>query len=87
MKVCRYAGSRNHLSFGSGAHYCLGAGFAREFAGQFLVQFLEAFPDYQIDSSKSVRRQYTTLAGFEMLPADLAARPLEAVAVCGTDAR
>jgi cytochrome P450 len=72
---------REHLTFGSGAHYCLGAGFARAFSQLFLVRFLKAFPCYRVDASKSVRREHGALAGFETLPADLGHVAVDAVAV------
>jgi cytochrome P450 len=72
---------KGHLSFGAGPHYCLGAGFAREFVGLFLVRFLEAFPGYRIDPSRAVRYDYPSLAGFDTLPAVLDGVPDETGAV------
>lgn len=71
---------KRHLSFGAGAHYCLGAGFARQLIGLFLTRFLEAFPDYRIDVSRAVSFRCPSLAGFEALPANLHGAPVAASA-------
>jgi cytochrome P450 len=62
---------QKHLSFGSGARYCTGAGFARNFIEMFLLRFFEEFQDYRIESSGSVKLKNSNFNGFEKLPADL----------------
>jgi cytochrome P450 len=63
--------NKEHLSFGAGSRYCLGAGFVRGFVELFLIRFFEEFPNYQVNSQGAVKSQ-TAFDGFERLPADLA---------------
>ena len=41
-----------HLGFGSGAHYCLGAPFAKELASLAINGFLDRYPEYSVSGSQ-----------------------------------
>ncbi|NUS95487.1 MAG: cytochrome P450 [Nocardia sp.] len=60
--------AKNHLSFSSGIHVCLGAGLARMEAVHALRGLFETFPDLRL-TGPPVRRQLFTLHGYEHLPA------------------
>ena len=47
IDVCR-AGTAQHMSFGSGSHYCLGSSLARLEAQVAIGRFLRRFPDAKI---------------------------------------
>ncbi len=59
-----------HLSFGGGAHTCVGLTLARMEGQIALSRFLRRFPDYHIlsDATRSKRIRFR---GFQSLPADL----------------
>lgn len=40
-----------HLGFGSGAHYCAGAPFAKELAGLAITGFLDRYPEYSASAT------------------------------------
>jgi cytochrome P450 len=65
---------RNHVAFGAGIHYCLGAPLARAEASITLNTFLDRFPRLTRGSAPAVR-QSATLAvyGFQQLPLVLVA--------------
>lgn len=57
-----------HLTFGHGAHYCLGASLARTEGRIALEEVLRRFPDWTVDAD-AARRVYTsTMRGWETLP-------------------
>jgi cytochrome P450 len=56
-----------HLSFSSGAHYCLGAGLARLEATIALRTLYDRFPDLRV-AGTPVRRRTRTLRGYESIP-------------------
>ncbi|WP_459546695.1 cytochrome P450 [Nocardia sp. X0981] len=60
--------ARNHLSFGSGIHVCLGAGLARMEAAHALHALFEAFPELRL-TGPPTRRPLFTLHGYRHLPA------------------
>jgi len=67
----RRPNSREHLSFGGGSHYCLGAALSR-LEGEIGLRLLfERFPRLQL-AGPAVRRPTRILRGFAHLPADLA---------------
>lgn len=59
---------RRHLSFGHGAHFCLGAALAR-LEGQLALEgLITRFPRWEIDESALVRVQTSTVRGFSSVP-------------------
>ncbi|HXK24695.1 MAG TPA: cytochrome P450 [Myxococcota bacterium] len=68
----RYDIHRNigqHLSFGFGTHYCLGAGLARLEARIALDEVLERFPEWDIDLAHARRAPTSTVRGWDSMPA------------------
>jgi cytochrome P450 len=57
-----------HLSFGRGTHFCLGAALARLEARVALEEVLQRLPDYEIDESGLVRVHSTNVRGFASVP-------------------
>ncbi len=63
-----------HLSFGRGTHFCLGAALARLEARVALEEVLRRIPDYEIDEARCVRVHSTNVRGFAALPMSFSAR-------------
>jgi cytochrome P450 len=63
-----------HLSFGRGTHFCLGAALARLEARVSLEEVLRRIPDYEIDEPRAVRVHSTNVRGFAALPVSFSAR-------------
>lgn len=60
---------RNHVAFGMGMHYCLGAPLARAEASITLNAFLDRFPTLQRGTAPAVRQTATPIVlGFTHLP-------------------
>jgi hypothetical protein len=60
---------RNHLAFGSGIHYCMGAPLARAQAKITLNVFLDRFAAIKRGPTPALRQTFTPLGlGFERLP-------------------
>jgi hypothetical protein len=57
-----------HLSFGRGTHFCLGAALARLEARVSLEEVLRRIPDYEIDEARLVRVHSTNVRGFASVP-------------------
>jgi cytochrome P450 len=57
-----------HLSFGRGTHFCLGAALARLEAKVSLEEVLRRIPDYEIDEARLVRVHSTNVRGFAAVP-------------------
>jgi cytochrome P450 len=64
----RRHGAGQHLSFGSGAHYCLGASLAKLEASIAMGSFLRRFPDATVDESGITWNGRINLRGLEHLP-------------------
>ena len=63
-----------HLSFGYGAHYCLGASLARLEARIALDEVLTRFPEWDVDLDNARRTPSTTVRGWERMPAVIGSR-------------
>jgi cytochrome P450 len=62
-------GLRNHVSFGVGIHYCLGAPLARAEARISLNAFLDRFPTLKHGQAPAIRQSQSPIVfGFERLP-------------------
>jgi cytochrome P450 len=66
-RIDREIGSKL-LSFGSGAHFCLGAHLARMEAQVALTEFFKRVSGYEVDEAKSVRVHSSSVRGFAHLP-------------------
>lgn len=67
FRIGRDIGSRL-LSFGSGAHFCLGAHLARMEARVALTELLRRIRGFEIDETKAVRVHSSNVRGFTHLP-------------------
>ncbi|MBA8826089.1 cytochrome P450 [Saccharopolyspora lacisalsi] len=63
--------SPSPLSFGGGAHYCLGSFLARTEAQALLPRLLQRFPHMSLARAPTYRSPGTTLRGIEHLPVHL----------------
>ena len=58
----------SHVTFGIGAHYCLGASLARLEGRVGLEETLRRFPTWEVDHDNAVRLHTSTVRGYEKLP-------------------
>jgi cytochrome P450 len=65
--------AKDHLTFSSGIHVCLGASLARMEATHALRSLFDRFPDLKLDGAPQ-RRKLFTLHGYERLPVRLGRR-------------
>ena len=72
-RIDREIGSKL-LSFGSGAHFCLGAHLARMEAQVALTEFFKRVSGYEVDEAKSVRVHSSSVRGFAHLPVTVEVR-------------
>lgn len=66
-RIGREIGSKL-LSFGSGAHFCLGAHLARMEARVALTELFERIRGYEIDEASAIRVHSSNVRGFASLP-------------------
>jgi cytochrome P450 len=60
-----------HLSFGFGTHYCLGASLARLEGCIALEEVLKRWPEWEIDMENARRTQSPTVRGWDSMPASV----------------
>ncbi|MGV0714769.1 cytochrome P450 [Mycolicibacterium sp. XJ662] len=58
----------NHLSFGRGTHFCLGASLARLEGRVALEEILKRWPDWTVDIDNAVRAPTATVRGWDSMP-------------------
>jgi cytochrome P450 len=60
---------RQHLSFGIGAHYCLGNALARIEGRIALDEIMNRFPEWDVDLDSAVFSSSSTVRGWDSMPA------------------
>lgn len=60
-----------HLTFGRGAHFCVGAPLARLEGRVALEEVLKRFPEWQVDLENARRSRTSTVRGWDSMPAVL----------------
>jgi cytochrome P450 len=60
---------RQHLSFGVGAHYCIGNALARLEGRIALDELLSRFPNWEVDIDNAVFSSSSTVRGWDSMPA------------------
>jgi cytochrome P450 len=60
--------SKQHLAFGYGIHFCLGAALARLEGRVALDEVLQRFPEWEVDWDEAVQARTSTVRGWEQLP-------------------
>jgi cytochrome P450 len=58
-----------HLTFGRGAHFCVGAPLARLEGRVALEEVLKRFPEWQVDLNNARRSRTSTVRGWDSMPA------------------
>jgi cytochrome P450 len=58
-----------HLTFGRGAHFCVGAPLARLEGRVALEEVLKRFPEWQLDLDNARRSRTSTVRGWDCMPA------------------
>jgi cytochrome P450 len=57
-----------HLTFGYGIHFCLGAALARLEGRVALQEVLKRFPTWEVDWDNAIQAHTSTVRGWETLP-------------------
>lgn len=65
-------GPRQHLTFGVGAHYCLGNALARIEGRIALDEIMNRFPDWHVDLDSAVFSSSSAVRGWDSMPARVA---------------
>jgi cytochrome P450 len=60
-----------HLTFGRGAHFCVGAPLARLEGRVALEEVLNRFPKWDIDIDNARRSRTSTVRGWDAMPANV----------------
>jgi cytochrome P450 len=58
----------NHMSFGYGIHYCVGAALARLEGRVALHEMLKRHPTWEVDHERTVRLHTSTVRGYAQVP-------------------
>jgi cytochrome P450 len=59
---------RNHVSFGYGIHFCVGAALARLEGRIALQETLKRYPEWDVDHERAVRLHTSTVRGYSQVP-------------------